>query len=269
MRLTQSRFDQIGTIARRVNDLVLWDSVMTGSYLHTRSELGSIRIGVAAAQYFSSLDTEVDRICAEALYLLNSTGAHLAWVEAPEEISLAMDAAQTIVLYETVAAIDSYLEDNNAGLDLEQILETAGATTRFLFKEAVLPPNNITGDVYRAALNKREKVSGAVVEFFKQNEVDVLAFPAVLTANFQYTIENSISMGGHERVVPYNVAMCRNTALACCGGMPSLVIPVGRTAAGVPVGMEFVAPRDSDMALLSLGLELERVFPSLPAPALG
>jgi mandelamide amidase len=43
-------------------------------------------------------------------------------------------------------------------------------------------------------------------------------------------------------------------------------VPIGRTAAGLPVGLELDGPAGSDRRLLGIGLALEALFGRLPAP---
>ncbi len=51
-------------------------------------------------------------------------------------------------------------------------------------------------------------------------------------------------------------------------GIPSLSIPAGLTAAGLPVGMEIDGPLGSDANLLAIGMAIEAVWGSVRAPAL-
>jgi mandelamide amidase len=51
-------------------------------------------------------------------------------------------------------------------------------------------------------------------------------------------------------------------------GIPSLSIPAGLTAGGLPVGMEIDGPLGSDSNLLAIGMAIEAVWGSLKAPAI-
>jgi Asp-tRNA(Asn)/Glu-tRNA(Gln) amidotransferase A subunit family amidase len=48
--------------------------------------------------------------------------------------------------------------------------------------------------------------------------------------------------------------------------VPGLALPVGTTAAGLPLGMELDGPTESDRRLLSIGLALEALLGPVPAP---
>jgi mandelamide amidase len=66
--------------------------------------------------------------------------------------------------------------------------------------------------------------------------------------------------------VPLNVAIARNTSLASCASMASLILPAGMTSNGLPVGLEFDALMGNDRAVLALGLSLEKVLGPIPGP---
>jgi mandelamide amidase len=60
--------------------------------------------------------------------------------------------------------------------------------------------------------------------------------------------------------------VARNIAPGSTAGLPGLVLPVGLTAQGLPVSLEFDAPPASDRALLALGVSLEHTLGAIPAP---
>jgi mandelamide amidase len=43
-------------------------------------------------------------------------------------------------------------------------------------------------------------------------------------------------------------------------------VPIGRTTAGLPIGLELDGPAGSDRRLLGIGLALEALLGRLPAP---
>jgi Asp-tRNA(Asn)/Glu-tRNA(Gln) amidotransferase A subunit family amidase len=48
--------------------------------------------------------------------------------------------------------------------------------------------------------------------------------------------------------------------------VPGLALPVGMTAAGLPLGMDLDGPTEGDRRLLSIGLALEALPGPVPAP---
>jgi len=66
--------------------------------------------------------------------------------------------------------------------------------------------------------------------------------------------------------VPTFPTFIQNTDPGSNAGIPGLSIPIARTSAGLPIGLELDGPAGSDRKLLALGLALEKVFGRLPAP---
>lgn len=58
----------------------------------------------------------------------------------------------------------------------------------------------------------------------------------------------------------------RNARPATVAALPALSLPIGRTAAGLPVGLEFDGPTGTDRRLLALGRAIEALIEPLPAP---
>ncbi|MFK3888881.1 amidase [Sphingomonas sp. NPDC079357] len=56
--------------------------------------------------------------------------------------------------------------------------------------------------------------------------------------------------------------------LAACSGWPALALPVGRTARGMPLSVELLAPADEEAVLFTLGAAIEDGAGSRPVPDL-
>ena len=62
--------------------------------------------------------------------------------------------------------------------------------------------------------------------------------------------------------------LIRNTDPASNAGLPGLSLFAGMTKAGLPVGLEIDGPLGSDARLLGLGLSIEALLGTAPAPKL-
>jgi mandelamide amidase len=60
--------------------------------------------------------------------------------------------------------------------------------------------------------------------------------------------------------------MIRNTDPGSNAGIPGLSLYAGMTPGGLPVGLEIDGPLGSDVKLLGLGLAIEAVLGTAPAP---
>jgi len=99
---------------------------------------------------------------------------------------------------------------------------------------------------------------------FELQGIVALAFPPIMIPPPLIGEEAEVTIRGQR--VPLNVAIARNTSLASCASMASLILPAGMTSNGLPVGLEFDALMGNDRAVLALGLSLEKVLGPIPAP---
>jgi Asp-tRNA(Asn)/Glu-tRNA(Gln) amidotransferase A subunit family amidase len=257
--LTDDKFDQVGPLARTVRDLVLFDSVLMGVPGDLRAApLHEIRIGIFTNGFFDGLDIEVERITEEALYRLQSAGATLVPLALPASLGEAMNVASTVVQYESAVMLTEFLERHGAAVTLEDLLREAGDLTRAAFTAFCMGMNRPAHSAYVEALARIQSMRGAIRQLFHEHALDACALPPVLGAAPRIGEDVQVKVRGAD--VPLNVFMTRNIALGTCAGMPGLVLPAGRTARGLPVGIELDMLPGRDRALLSLGLAAEAVL---------
>jgi mandelamide amidase len=265
MPLTSDKFDQVGPLARSVADLALFDAVVTGEPRQvTATPLSGARIGISPEYFFTGLDPEVERVGNEALQKLSAAGATLVKAEIPEPARAAVEVAVTIIAFETVPSIASFLEQQVPGLSFDQMFRQASANVQGVMKAFAMPPKVPTREAYEAALAKREKLRAAVRGYFAMQGIAALAFPTILIPPPKIGEEGDIEIRGKK--VPFYVAMGRNIALGNCASLACLVLPAGSTSDGLPVGIEFDALSGRDRDLLAIGLSLEKALGPAPGP---
>ncbi len=265
MPITENKFDQVGPLARSVEDLVLFDDVLIpNSQPIAAKSLRDVRIGISRGFLMSGLDPEVERVSKEALEKLRSAGATVVEAELPEPIPTAQQIAGTIIRYEMMASIASFLQEEGTGLTFEQMLEQAGQNMQAALKAAVMPPGRPTREAYETMLGQRERLKTAIRRYFEENGILALAFPATRTPPPKIGVETEVDINGQK--VPMNAAVGRNSAPGSCASMASLVLPAGLTDGGLPIGMEFAGLSGMDREILALGLSLEKVLGPIPAP---
>ncbi len=76
-----------------------------------------------------------------------------------------------------------------------------------------------------------------------------------------------VSVNGGPRVDEFETTI-RYTDLGNTAGLPGLMLPAGMTGGGLPVGMALDGPVGSGKKPLSIGLAMEALFGTLPAPRL-
>jgi indoleacetamide hydrolase len=260
------RLDSLGPMARNVEDLILFDSVLRPhSMPMAPTPLRQVRLGVPNVAW-SGLDEEVERIATIALQRLREAGIELVRADLPTPLKSDLATTMDILSYEVVAAEKAYLRDYSTGVDFEQLLAQVGAPLRKRFDTLFIAggENAVTHERYQQAIGQLEVLRAATREYFHEHRLSAMVFPPAMTAALPIGVEDDIAVRGEATTV--RTAMLRNTVHASCGGAPGLVIPAGLTAAGLPVALEFDMLPGDDAKLLSLGLSLGRVLGPIDPP---
>ncbi len=259
MPIATSGFDQVGPLARTVEDLALFDSVVSGD----RSplpvvDLKGVRIGTADF-FFADLDSEVERVAQGALDRLRDAGATIVRAEVPDDVKAALDAALTIIAFEARSAISGFLAEQGTVVSFDELVAQVEPNLKELF--AAPAPSK---EVYDAMVAQRQKTREAIRAHFDNENIVALAFPPTMIPPEKIGEDGSITVRGEH--VPNTTTMGRNVSLSSCAGLASLVLPAGLTMSGLPVGLEFDALPRTDRKLLGLGISLQRALGSIQAP---
>lgn len=121
-------------------------------------------------------------------------------------------------------------------------------------------------DEVLAARGRRARMQRAVGAWFEQYDAvlaPVSTVPAIPHDQVGGLAARSIDLDG--TAVPY-LHLFDHIAFATALHLPALAAPAGRTAAGVPVGIQVIAPADREDRLLDLAETLEQAVGFLPGP---
>ena len=261
--LAEGRLDQLGGFARTVADLQLLDRAITGDTAQAEVVPGRLRLGIAPF-YWEGLDPEIERVSQAVLARLKYAGVGLVQAEIPEAMKAAFAIAATTMLYKSEDSIRHYLRSFNPGLSFEDLLAQAGANVGALMREVALPPNRPPAEAFDAVQVQRGLLLDAMKQYFRSHQVDAIVFPTITALPPLLGEEHEVDIGG--RKVSFFDAFGRNTALSPASGTPSLTLPVGLSAMGLPVSLEFVGLSGTDRHLLSVGAAVERVTGRIAAP---
>jgi len=261
-------FDQIGPHARSVADLALFDSVAAQDFqkLHA-APLRGVRLGVVRDYWFTDLAPEVERLTTLALAKLKEAGAQIVETQLPGLAALIELTTNSVQNHDVRIALPRYLKEYGAGVDFDTLVAQASPDIQSVFRSDVLPggANFVTETAYAEARDRYLPALRELYrEYFARTHVAAMIFPTTLVPAPRIGEEVTIEVRG--RPLPFETAVARNIAPGSTAGLPGLVLPVGLTHAGLPVSIELDAPTGSDRALLALGLAVERVLGSLPAP---
>ena len=261
-------FDQVGPIARSMLDLVLFDSVIAGDRRPMNTPpLRGVRLGVVRDYWYRGLDPEVARLTDLALARLEQAGVQLVESELPGLAELIELTTSQIQNHDVRIALAHYLAEFATGRDFDTVVAMASADLQELFREHVLPGGAefVSEAAYAAARDRHLPALRQLYrEYFARTGVAAIAFPTTLVAAPPIGEDRVLMIGAS--AVSFETAVSRNIAPGSTAGLPGLVLPIGLTANGLPVSMEFDAAAASDRALLSLGVSLEQLFGRLPPP---
>jgi mandelamide amidase len=268
--------DTVGPMARTVADLALLDAVIAGGDVPVAKSLKGLKIGIPAT-FWAGLDDSVKTVADVAKKKLESAGVVFVDADLAGIMALNGEMSFPIALHEPVHAIPAYLAANNAPVKTvkevaDQLAspDVAGAfgAIQGPFSEAAFH------DAYLGIMaTKRPALQKLYKDYFAAQGVECVLFPTTLLAAPKIDATNgsknlSYTVGGVVQKDKDTFGTCiRNTDPCTNAGIPSVSIPAGLTAGGLPVGMQIDGPLGSDSNLLAIGMGIEAVWGSVKAPA--
>jgi len=250
-------FSVTGPMTRTVRDAALMLDVLAGpddrdrwslpadagsSFLAAcENGLEGLSVGWSADLGYARVDAEVAELCAEAAEQFESLGCHVEVVspgwDDPEEIF------RTIGMAETHAAWGERLDDAAEQLDRS-------------FVAVLKHGRTVTIDQYLAAARRRHELWTEVQRFLAR--FDLLITPTVAVPPFPVARPAVKEING-EPVSPLGwIPFCFPFNLT---GQPAATVPVGFTAAGLPVGLQIVGRRFAERAVLAASAAFEAAHP--------
>jgi aspartyl-tRNA(Asn)/glutamyl-tRNA(Gln) amidotransferase subunit A len=245
--------DHVGPITRAVEDNALLMNVLAGhdpKDPYSANEpvedfardlgrgVGRGVIGVPKDFYFEHLEDEVGERVREAIEVFHSLGAEVREVEIPH-------------LRETLKA-QRYILSSDAYTIHEECLKSSPERFDDEVRERLLEGERLKA--YRYASAQQRKL-GAKDEFEEAlGEVDVLLTPT-LPIVATLIDQREVNIGDYEE--PVRSALTRLTGPVNLTGFPSLSVPCGFTAAGLPVGMQFIGRPFDEATLYRFGYAYE------------
>ena len=125
----------------------------------------------------------------------------------------------------------------------------------------------LTGEQIAAARAGRAAIFDRVRSFLRDGRYEVLALPTVQVAPFDVETEWVREING-EPMATY-IDWLRSCSRITVSAHPAVSVPAGFTPAGLPVGLQLVAPYGADLRLLEIAAAAMDLFPPMPpAPPL-
>ncbi|MGV9427967.1 amidase family protein [Streptomyces sp. NPDC003656] len=211
-----------------------------------RRPVGQLRVAVWA----DDASCPVDRDTAEALgaveQALASSGAGVNHTAGPVGFADSLRLFEQLLHATATAAADD--DAGVAELAAARALYEDDASPRAVF----LRHRTQTHRAWLRANEERLRLRETWLRFFTDGQYDVLITPAAPTAAISAD-SRSLTVHGVERSFFDQTGWANLTSHI---GLPSLVVPVGRNADGLPMGVQLVGPAHADRTLLTLAEDL-------------
>jgi len=234
--------DHIGPMCRSVEDAaIVYDALRGEPSRRTTTSVSAqgLRLGVLRGYFSALLDVDVEANIDQTYLRLAQAGVDLRDVEVPH-------AAHGPAVY-TAIALPEAAAVHATALERQADAYTTNVRLRLEMGRYILAED------YVRALRGRERLRQEVD--MALDGIDGLALPAVPVPAWPIGAA-TIRIGSSDEQV--RGLSLRLTQLFNVTGHPAISVPCGRTAAGLPVGLQLVGRRGGTAALLDLARRVER-----------
>jgi indoleacetamide hydrolase len=257
--------DTAGPMTRRVADCALLDGVVTGGPTEVvPAPLKGLRVGVPRHYFWDNLDPELGQICEQTLRRFADAGVALVDINMNEEAAIDGEAGFPIALYDTVADLNRYLAEHEAGMDFAGLVAKVASPDVKGILQSLTGAGAVPEEVYRKALQRRSVLQDTYRRHFGEHGIAAIVFPTTPAPAAKIGEDETFMLNG--KAAPTFATFIRNASPGSVGGIPGISLPVGMTQAGLPVGMELSSLPASDREILAIGAAIEPLLPKLPAP---
>ncbi len=269
-----SSLDTVGPMAKSVEDIAIIMEVMAGKdekdatgvpdpvpkySKELEIDIRSLKVGIPK-EYFETegMEEETKQIIEKQIQKIQSAGATI------KEVSLPHTKYAIPVYYIVVPCEDSSnlarLDGIRYGVrsDAENLYDTYAKSRAVGFPEEVkrrimIGTYALSAGYYDAYYRKAQKVRTLIIQDFVNvfEEVDVLITPTSPYPAF------GIGEKAHDVLAMYLADVMM--APASLAGIPGISIPAGKTASGLPTGMQIMGPRLAESRLLAAAYSIENL----------
>ncbi|GMW05267.1 MAG: amidase family protein [Gammaproteobacteria bacterium] len=260
--------DTVGTMAVGMEDLLLLDQVLAPSRpLPPALALAGLRLGSPRGRFLEVTDGRTLAVFEAALALLRGHGATIVEDDIAGLHELASRAAWPISAWESRRELPAFLASRTTPVSLAQIVaRIASPSTRERFNSPVADAAELERRWRDAMQVHRPRLQQALNGYFARHSLDALVFPTTPFPAVAAAHDSADLLINGQLVANGLATMIRNTVYQSAAGIPSLTVPAGLTADGLPVGLNFDGPAGSDERLLAIGQAFELARGTFPQP---
>jgi aspartyl-tRNA(Asn)/glutamyl-tRNA(Gln) amidotransferase subunit A len=265
-----SSLDTIGPIARTADDAALILDVISGhdardstslpsSRLVVEEGLAGVRIGMPSEWFAEGIEPDVRKAVDDALAVLRGLGATVREVSLPS-IGYSLPTYYLLATAEASANLARYdgvkygarVEERGASLkDMYRRTRSAGFG-REVKQRIMLGTFALSSGYYEAYYGKAVRARAIITRDFERafEQVDLLVSPTSPTTAFKLGEKQDDPLSMYLQDI-YTIAL--NLV-----GAPGLSLPCGFDRAGLPIGLQLVAPRLGEGRLLGVAQAYQR-----------
>jgi amidase len=219
--------DHVGVLARDVSTALRVAQALGVATAATPCP-APLRIGVDLTLNAERYGLDAHDAAAAALATCAARGAELVTLDAGSIAERAMSALDPILAYEMHRSLGFLMTEPRTPPEVERVVRRGATVSR---------------DAYEEALARRETMRGEAAALFEN--CDVLA---LLCAGAAPSREGTGDPAGQG---PWSFF-----------GLPAIALPVGRSAEGLPLSLQLIAPSRADERLLAVAAWIERALAS-------
>ena len=229
--------DHMGPLARTVDDIVLLLEAMLGERLALTGRT-DVRIGLPENFYFDSVQPEVAGAVQSAARRAETLGAKIVPIHVPEPEQV-MSTARTILLLEAATTLAAHMNRK----------EDISPETLALLESG----SKVTISEYIRATANANRLRALWAKLF--DDIDVLFTPTTPTVAPKIG-QTKMKIDGEEHDTRLlTTRFCRGINLL---GYPAISIPWGKSADGLPIGVQIIGALNRDTTVLDLAASLEQ-----------
>ena len=261
-------FDQVGPHARCMDDILLFDAVMTGEPAFAAPvPLAGLRLGLDRAFFFSGLDPEVAEAVSGIVAVLEAAGVVIVDVHLPHLQALVDAASVPIIFHDFLPSLSAYLAAHDAPVSLTELASQVASPDVQAALSLCTPISAMPDPTYVTARDHhRRTLQQLLAGCFADHGIAALLFPTTLVPATPIGSDRTVRINGVE--VPFATAIGRNIFPGSTAGLPGLVMPCGLgQTSGLPISIELDGPAGSDRALIAIGMAIAALLPPMPVPA--
>lgn len=247
--------DAVGTMAQSVDWLVALDELLAqpdalNVVAVPVADAGKpVRLAIPKNPFWTGLSGEMAAACDRAVSALNAAGIETVEVDGQAIHALDSEIGFVIALYETWQEWRQSVP-RRLGMSLEAMVpKIASADVRGLF-EMMASGQGPGEDAWRAAMAKRPLLQAAYRDVLHASGAQALLMPTTVRAAMRLDEGETCLHNG--AMLPTFPTFVRQTSPASVAGSPSVSIPAGKLASGLPFGLMLDALPGGDRALLIL-----------------